>query len=117
MRNKRPLTLERLENRLAPAAFAVPWPEADELTLSFASDGTDAGGRLSSLFRTLDARIPRAVWQREILRAFQTWAVEADINVGVVADRGLPFGTLGFKEGDPRFGDIRLGAYPMASDV
>src|SRR3954467_10184085 len=100
---RRPLRLELRESRLTPAAFNVPWPEAASLSLSFAPDGTAAAGQASALFQTLGPRAPAAVWQREILRAFQTWAVESNINVGVVADGGLPFGTLGLKQGDPRF--------------
>src|SRR5947199_10265732 len=107
MAQARPLTLEQLEDRTAPAAFNVPWPEPDELTLSFAPDGTPAGNQPSALFRALNARMPTRAWQQEVLRAFQTWAAEADINVGLVADGGQAFGTLGLKQGDPRFGDIR----------
>src|SRR4051794_29188041 len=103
MRRSR-LELESLEDRFTPAAFNVPWPEPDSLTLSFAPDGTQAGNKVSSLFRTLDASMPTATWQREILRAFQTWAIEANVNIGLVSDGGQPFDTLGFKQGDPRFG-------------
>ena len=74
-------------------------------------------GQPSALFRTLDARLPTAAWQGEILRTFQTWAAAADVNVRVVPDGGQPFGTLGLKQGDPRFGDIRIGAFPMAADA
>src|SRR5262245_40966032 len=117
MAHARPLTLEWLEDRTMPAAYGVPWPEPEELTISFAADGTAAGGQSSVLFRTLDARMPTRVWQQEILRAFQTWAAAADINVRLVADGGQAFGTLGLKQGDPRFGDVRIGAFPMAGDV
>lgn len=111
------LTLALLEDRLVPDSVAVPWPEADRLTLSFAPDGTDAGGRPSTLFRTLDARTATGAWQDQLLRAFQTWAVEAGLNVALVPDGGEPFGTLGLKQGDSRFGDVRFGAVPMAADV
>ncbi|SRR5579883_204084 len=111
------LTLEPLEDRITPVTFGVPWPEGSQLTLSFAPDGTSINGQPSNLFQTLDAHLPTQVWQTEILRAFQTWAVAANINIGLVPDGGEPFGTLGLKEGDPRFGDIRIGAQPMGSDV
>ncbi len=117
MARPRRLALEQLEDRCLLAAFSVPWPEADRLTLSFTPDGTSAGDQASALYRTLDARLPARQWQSEILRAFQTWAVESDVNVGLVADGGQPLDTLGLKQGDPRFGDIRIGAYPMAADV
>ncbi|HEY7329538.1 MAG TPA: matrixin family metalloprotease [Gemmataceae bacterium] len=111
------LTLEPLEDRITPVAFGVSWPEASGLTLSFVPDGTSINGQFSNLFQMLDARMPTQVWQTEILRAFQTWAVAANINIGLVQDGGEPFGTLGLKEGDPRFGDIRIGAQQMGSDV
>jgi hypothetical protein len=117
MARAKTLPLERLEDRTAPATFNVPWPDPTDLTLSFAPDGTDAGGQPSALFHTLDARLPTAVWQGAVLRAFQTWAAVADLNVSVVPDGGQPFGTLGLKQGDPRFGDIRVGAFPMADDT
>jgi hypothetical protein len=117
MASVRPLSLEQLEDRTVLATFNVPWPDAPELTLSFAPDGTMVGGQPSALFQALDARLPTRTWEEEILRAFQTWAAAAHINVGVVADGGQPFGTLGLKQGDPRFGDIRIGAFPMAGDT
>lgn len=85
--------------------------------MSFAPDGTQAGDRSSALFESLNSELPTAVWQGEILRALQTWAVETNVNIGLVADGGQPFNSLGFKQGDLRFGDIRIGAYPMAGDV
>jgi hypothetical protein len=108
---------EQLEDRTAPATFHVPWPDAPHLTLSFAPDGTDAAGQSSVLFRTLDAQLPTAVWEGEVLRAIQTWAAAANVNLSVVPDGAEPFGTLGLKQGDPRFGDIRIGAFPMAADT
>src|SRR3954464_11054455 len=101
------LTLELMEARTTPAAFHVPWPEVADLTLSFAPDGTRAAAQVSSLFRTLNHLGPTRAWQETILRAFQTWAVVSDVNVGVVPDGGQPFDTLGLKQGDPRFGDVR----------
>ncbi|MBX7166423.1 MAG: matrixin family metalloprotease [Pirellulales bacterium] len=109
--------LEQLESRRVLAAFSVQWPEPTELTISFAPDGTLAGDRTSQLFNVLDQYLPRAVWQETIVRAFQTWVIEANTNLAVTSDGGQPFGTLGFKQGDPRFGDIRIGAVPMAADV
>jgi hypothetical protein len=109
------LCVERLEDRLTPASWGNPWPDPQHLTLSFAPDGTPIGGQTSNLFQTMSALGPTSVWQTALLRAFQTWAVEANINIGVVSDQGLPFGTAGAIQGDSRFGDIRLGANPMAS--
>jgi hypothetical protein len=109
--------LEVLEGRRLPAQFGVPWHDADHLTVSLVPDGTQIAGYPSNLFRTLDAQQPTADWQREILRAFQTWAVSAHINFAVKSDGGQPLGIPGPDQGDPRFGDIRIGAQPMSLEV
>src|SRR5262249_35986772 len=110
----RPPILEPLEDRSTPSVSGFPWPDGQHLTLSFVPDGTPVGDFPSSLFQTLHARAPTRDWQREILRAFQTWAQYANVNVGVVADDGEALGTPGAVQGDARFGDIRVAAAPLA---
>lgn len=105
---------EVLEARRVPAQFGVPWHDGDHLSISFVPDGTHVAGRPSDLFRTLDAREPRAAWQGEILRAFQSWAVQAHLNVALVPDGGEPLGTPGPDQHDPRFGDVRIAAVPLS---
>ncbi|MFL5331255.1 MAG: matrixin family metalloprotease [Gemmataceae bacterium] len=80
--------------------------------MSFAPDGTSVNGVASQLSSAF-AGIPSAAWQQEILRAIQTWAVAANVNVGLVADRGQDFGVPGVPQGDSRFGDIRIAAVPL----
>lgn len=111
MLRSRALTVERLEDRYAPATFGNPWPDALHLSLSFAPDGTQVGDRQSNLFSALNSQLPAAVWQTAIVRAFDTWADYANINISVVGDNGLPFGTPGPIQGDSRFGDIRIASY------
>jgi len=111
------LTVETLESRLAPTTYGIPWPNAERLTLSFAPDGTPIAGHSSELFGMLDAVMPTPVWQREILRAFQTWATHGNINVGVTRDGGQPFGVGGRPYADSRFGDVRIAAHRMAADA
>src|SRR4051812_35649171 len=98
------LALEVLEDRRVPAVFGQPWADPQHLTLSFAPDTTAIAGHVSDLFATLQARGAPADWQRTILTALQTWAVQANLNVGVVADGGQAFGTPGLTQGDGRFG-------------
>jgi hypothetical protein len=114
---RRKLTCESLEDRAVPATFGVPWSDPSHLTLSFAPDGTTIAGHSSTLFQALDAQEPTAVWEREVLLAFQTWAVNANINIGLVPDGGQAFGVAGGAQHDPRFGDIRVGAQAMAADA
>jgi hypothetical protein len=113
----RPLVVDRLEDRLTPSTTGVAWPDGSHLTLSFVPDGTKVGDSQSNLFATLNAVAPTAVWQREILRAFQAWAGPANLNIGVVADGGQALGTSGVVQGDTRFGDIRISALPLGSST
>ncbi|HSQ56491.1 MAG TPA: matrixin family metalloprotease [Gemmata sp.] len=108
--------IERLEDRSLPSAFGTPWPDAEHLTFSFAPDGTITTQGGSVLTAVMSQAASDAVWQREILRAFQTWAVNAGINIGVVKDGGQDFGVAGAVQGDSRFGDIRIGAAGGAAD-
>ncbi len=115
--SRRPnLSIESLEDRTVPTAMGSPWPAPETLSLSFASDGTRVGQASSSLFDEMEGVGSTAAWQREILRAFQTWAAHTNANIALVADGGAAFGTPGEIQGDFRFGDIRIGAVPLSSD-
>lgn len=103
--------VETLEDRLAPATLSNPWP-TNQLTLSFVPDGTLVGGVASELYSKLDAQLDRGVWQNEILRAFQTWAASANLNISLVADNGAALGSAGPLFGASGFGDIRIAAVP-----
>lgn len=107
---------EALESRDVPTAFGVPWADPGHLTLSFVPDGTPTPNGPSTLFQTMNKVAPTATWEREILRAFQSWASQVNVNVGVVADGGQPLGTLGAVQGDKRFGDIRIAAAPIPGE-
>lgn len=117
IRTRPRLNVERLDARVVPASFGVPWADPTHLTASFAPDGTQSAGPASDLNQALDALMPRAVWRATILRALQTWADAARLNVGIVADSGDPLGTPGSTQGDPRFGDIRFGGFAMTADA
>jgi len=105
---------EALEPRDLPATFGIPWPDPQHLTLSLMPDGTRVGGAPSALYQSLGARMSASAWQTDVLRAFQSWAVLGDINVGLVADNGQAPGLPGPLQGDPGFGDIRVGARPLS---
>jgi hypothetical protein len=112
------LRLEGLEQRLTPANFGNPWADARHLTISFAPDGTDIAGTGSTLHQELTPTTSEALWKQEILRAFQTWAYHANVNLAVVADDGSAFGSPGPVQGNGRHGDIRIGARPLdASEI
>ncbi len=109
MQRSKKLLVEPLESRNLLTIFGVPWPDGSHLTLSFEPDGTSINGSNSNLFAEMNTSMPSGVWQKEILKAFQTWAVNSNLNIGVVSDNGAPNGTAGGLSGDSRFGDIRIG--------
>jgi hypothetical protein len=118
MRAPRPrLGVEVLADRCLPTMFGIPWADPNHLTLSFAPDGTATPYGPNSLYATLGASVPTASWQRDVLRAFQTWAVNANIDIGLVADGGQPLGAVGAVQWDSRFGDIRVAAAALSPSL
>lgn len=107
------LTLLTLEDRAVPAVFNNPWTDPGNITISFAPDGTSIDGTSSQLYQELGPAT--AAWQQEILRAFQTWGSQVNVNVTVVPDDGSPFGAPGPMQGDVRHGDIRIGARSLGT--
>jgi hypothetical protein len=108
--------LEALEPRLALSTTAV-WNDTSQLTLSFVPDGTDVAGAPSDLYSTLSHLGTPQEWKEAILRGFQQWLIHSRANVGVVADEGQPLGTPGPRTQDARFGDIRIAARPLQSEL
>jgi hypothetical protein len=119
------LLLSTLEDRTVPSGSSVdippalgdPWPDAGNLTVSFAPDSAKVNDTPSVLFQSLNKVARTGDWQFEILRAFQSWAAVSNLNVGLVTDGGQAFGTPGDVQGDYRFGDIRIGARLMSMDA
>jgi hypothetical protein len=108
---------EPLEDRTVPATWGVPWPDPGHLTLSFVPDGTQTPLGPSTLDRVLtQAAGSVQAGERIVLSAFQAWASQAGIDVGVVADGGEPLGATGAVQGDARFGDIRISAASLSPD-
>jgi hypothetical protein len=105
--------VELMEDRRLLATFGVPWPDARNLSVSFPTDNSTIGAYANSLRTVLDQVADRNVWQETVLRAFQTWAVQANMNIGLVPDRGDTLGTVGLANNDPRFGEFRVGAFPQ----
>src|SRR5262245_31482700 len=105
--------LEVLEGRIVPYALSgYKWADPN-VSASFMPDGTSISSHPSNLFATYDPKYPRATWQLQFARALQTWAAVTPLNFHFVADDGSPSNTPGLTQGDSRFGDIRLGAYPL----
>ena len=112
-----PTWLESLEPRVALHGEG-PLSATDRyFTLSFAPDGADVGEVPNTLSANWMPSSPRQTGSKRFC-AFQTWASETSIDVGWVEEIGtLPFGAQGPRSGDARFGDVRVGARPLAPDT
>ncbi|MFO0898678.1 MAG: matrixin family metalloprotease [Pirellulales bacterium] len=108
---------EPLEPRALLSGDSAPWGAGAHLTISFAPDGTEVAGQQSSLEQHLAALGSASQWRQTVLQAFQAWADTANVDFGLVADGGEPFGVDGLAQRDPRFGDVRIGSIALASDV
>lgn len=105
--------LQALEERRLLTVFGNAWPDQRDLAISFPADGVQVGDVANDLNVTLDAVAPRQQWQELALRAYQTWAINADINIGLRNDFNTDFGVPGLTTQDPRFGEFRVGAFPQ----
>ncbi|MFO0930710.1 MAG: matrixin family metalloprotease [Gemmataceae bacterium] len=114
------LALEHLETRLTPAWSGNAWPHPELVTVSFVPDGTligysGTGPIYSNLFARFNSHTgwTTATWQNKIVEALQTWAQQTNINFDIVPDNGAQIGSGDYQQGDPGFGDIRIGGFNM----
>ena len=81
-------------------------------------DGTNfGGGETSNLQSTFNSKSSLGNWENVILQAAQTWAQQTNINFAVVPDDGAAAGSGADEEGNPGFGDIRIGGYNFGSST
>ena len=112
--------VEGLESRIVLySASGNAWPNPQVITISFMPDGTNLGGGVSSnLISSFNSKSNLAgKWQNVILQAAQEWAQQTNINFAVVPDNGAPEGSGANEQGDPGFGDIRIGGYNFGSST
>jgi hypothetical protein len=111
--------LESLESRMVLyATSGNMWPHPQLITISFMPDGTNLGGVNSNLFSTFNNNPKLAgQWQNVILKAAQVWAQQTNINFAVVPDDGAAWGGGNYEQGDPGYGDIRIGGYNFGSST
>jgi Matrixin len=115
-RHSTPLRLQALEGRETPATFGEAWLDGQHVTLSFAPEGTPILGLGSSLGSVLSG-LGLGQAKHDILKAFQTWASQSNLNVGVVGDDGSAYDATGALQHDPRYGDIRIAGRALAADI
>jgi hypothetical protein len=110
--------LEQLECRVNPYTLTGnSWLNPELVTISFVPDGTILGYTMqgpvySTLFADFDAKFgSTAKWQNQILKGAQVWAQQTNINFAIVSDNGTEIGLGEYQQGDPNFGDIRVGGW------
>lgn len=108
--------LEGLESRMllyavTGAHFALP----ARITYSLVPDGTSIGGTPSVLFQGMNAKFSTATWEAQIEKAAAVWEAVANVNLAIVPDNGAAVGSAGNQQGDPNFGDIRIGGMAQSS--
>lgn len=117
---ERAIDVERLEDRiLLYAASGNAWPNKSLITISFMPDGTNLGGTTTSnLVATFNTKFgAAATWQNQVLKAAQYWAQQTNINFAVVSDNGGAAGSGSNQQGDPNFGDIRIGGFNFGNST
>jgi hypothetical protein len=72
-------------------------------------------GLRATLVRAARKTSTRSFRHRRVEQAATPW--EANANLALVLDSGDPMGTNGDQQDDPRLGDVRIGAMPLASGV
>ncbi len=117
--NRRSQSAEVLEERvLLYTTSGNAWPAPQLVTISFMPDGTNMGGGTSNLQSTFNTKFgAAATWQNQILKAAQQWAQQTNINFAVVTDNGGAAGSGTNQQGDPGFGDIRIGGYNFGTST
>lgn len=113
----RRLLAEHLEDRRLLSSDSAAFFGYGSITASFAPDGTEIGFRTSELESAFDTQFGAGQWRPVIERAVQTWAREAELNIGFVEDTGTDAGVYGPSQGDARFGDIRMFGVSLGQDV
>jgi hypothetical protein len=87
------------------------WDDSRTISFSFAPDGVSWDQGTNVAGANLDAEFGGTSWQGLVARALQTWAAASNLNFTQVSDGPYDFNASGIGQGDPKFGDIRIGGY------
>jgi hypothetical protein len=90
------------------------WPH-NPITVSFAPDNVAIGKFRNELQQHLKTTLDERQWRIEILRACQEWSRHSGVDFALIGDSPRNFGVPGLSQRDPRFGDIRFGAFPQTN--
>lgn len=110
-------SLENLEGRiLLFANSGNHFTYGVDIRFSIVPDGTDLGGVRSNLYSALDKAYGAGNWENAIMDAAAKWEYHANMNLTYVYDNGAPIGSGAYQQGNPSFGDIRIGGFVQASN-
>ena len=122
-RNRR-LACESLEGRTVMTGLGVDytlmggqWDNSKPISFSIAPDGVSWDQAANNVNSQLNGEFNGTSWQKLVAEALQTWAASSNLNFTETGDGAYGFNTSGQSQGDPRFGDIRVGGYAFASST
>lgn len=116
LRRKMKPLVENLEGRqLLYSTTGNHFSNGTNMTISFVPDGTNLGGATSNLVATFDKTYGAGVWEKTILDAAAYWESVANINFTSVSDNGAAIASGSYQQGNPSFGDIRIGGFAQAA--
>ncbi len=91
------------------------WDNSKPLSFSFAPDGVTWELGVNDVNAKLDGAFGGTSWHDLAARALQTWAASSNLDFVGVGDGAYGFDSQGPSQGDPLFGDIRIGGSASGS--
>jgi len=93
------------------------WDNSKPISFSVAPDGVSWNQGVNNVNTQLGAEFGGASWQKSIAEALQTWAASSNLNFTETGDGAYNLNASGQSQGDPLFGDIRVGgsAFPTTT--
>ncbi len=117
--NRKRVSMEQLESRIVLSSYELSinqWASKDRLTYSIPADAVVWYHGVNSINSTFDNLLGPG-WKLAIAEAVSEWSSAANIDIAQVADQGGDSDYEGLPQGDPRFGDIRIGGYDFQNNV
>ena len=111
------LSVTTLEDRSVPAILGVAWPDPQNLSVSFAPDGTDVGGTKSTLTATLNAVAGRGRVAGRTPPRLPDVGGRHQHRRACGCRLGGAFGGTGLLQANPTQGDIRVAARALSADT
>ena len=117
--NRKWFSMELLESRIVLSSYELSinqWASKDRLTYSIPADGVVWYHGVNSINSSFDNLLGPG-WKLAIAEAMSDWSSAANIDIAQVSDQGGDSDYEGLPQGDPRFGDIRIGGYDFQNNV